>query len=191
MILIRHRINTVEELKTVPRDMGVELDLRYEGEKLILHHDPFAGGEDFESYLKAYAHAFMIVNVKSEGIEQAALELLKKYNVKRYFFLDLTFPALVKLAKKGKKNIAVRFSEYEPLEQCESVAGLVDWVWVDCFQNMPLNSANYPTLKRHFKICLVSPELQNHPLEQIVEFKKKLAAMPVDAVCTKRPDLWR
>jgi hypothetical protein len=191
MLFIRHRINTVEELKTVPPEMGVELDIRSEGSRLILHHDPFAEGIDFETFLKAYAHAFMIVNVKAEGLEEAVLELLKKYAVKKYFFLDLTFPALVKLAKKGKKNIAVRFSEYEPLEQCLAVAGLVDWVWVDCFQKMPLTSATYAALRRHFRICLVSPELQHHPAERIVEFKKQLAGMPVDAVCTKRPDLWQ
>jgi hypothetical protein len=133
----------------------------------------------------------MIVNVKAEGLEEPALELLKKYKVRDYFFLDLSFPALVKLARKGKKSIAVRFSEYEPIEQCLAVAGLVDWVWVDCFQNLPLTRPVFDTLKKNFKICLVSPELQKHSLDRILEFKKQLAGMDVDAVCTKRPDLWR
>ena len=42
-----------------------------------------------------------------------------------------------------------------------------------------------------FKICLVSPELQKHPLDRISEFKEQTIGMDIDAVCTKRPDLWK
>ena len=52
MEFIAHRINTIEELKKVPNEYGVELDLRDYGDKLILQHDPFTDGEKFEEYLK-------------------------------------------------------------------------------------------------------------------------------------------
>ena len=48
MEFIAHRINTIEELKQVPTEYGVELDLRDFGERLVLQHDPFKDGEDFE-----------------------------------------------------------------------------------------------------------------------------------------------
>jgi len=51
---IAHRINTIEELGKIPREYGVELDLRDFGDRLILQHDPFKDGEDFEEYLKHY-----------------------------------------------------------------------------------------------------------------------------------------
>lgn len=191
MLFIRHRINTAAELAAVPPGMGVELDLRSEGKRLILHHDPFQPGETFEDYLKAYHHGLMIVNVKAEGLEEPALELLEKYGVKNYFFLDLSFPALIKLATRGEPNIAVRFSEFEPLEQCLALKGLVRWVWVDCFTNLPLTRVAYEKLAPHFKICLVSPELQKHSLDRIAEFRHQLDGMKIDAVCTKRPDLWQ
>jgi hypothetical protein len=191
MLYIRHRINTVKDLKTVPSDMGIELDLRYEGDKLILHHDPFVTGELFEDLLKEYNHKMIILNVKTEGIEEEVLRLLKKYNVKDYFFLDVSFPALIKLARSGEKNIAIRFSEYEPIEQCIFVKDMVSWVWVDCFNKLPLDDKIYKELKANFKICLVSPELQKYPIDKIEEFKEIIKNYDIDAICTKVPDVWK
>lgn len=190
MLKIAHRINTIEQLKSVPEDYGIEIDIRSDGDRLILHHDPFDRGESFEEFLNHFKQSFIVLNVKAEGIEAAILELLKKHGIKNYFFLDLSLPFLIKYAKKGEKNIAVRFSEYEPLEFVLKFKGLVDWVWVDCFTSLPLTDENYSALKENFKICLVSPELQGHPVERIEEFKSILVGKQIDAVCTKRPDLW-
>jgi len=33
--------------------------------------------------------------------------------------------------------------------------------------------------------------LQNHSENRIPEFKSQLSSMKIDAVCTKRPDLWQ
>ena len=41
MIYINHRINTIEDLQQVPLINGVELDIRYHQNDLVLHHDPF------------------------------------------------------------------------------------------------------------------------------------------------------
>ena len=190
MIKISHRINTIKQLKDVPKEFGVELDLRSNGKDLILHHDPFSEGENFEEYLKHYDHGLMILNTKEEGLEARILELMEKYKVKDYFFLDLSLPYLIKYCRRGVKDIAVRFSEFEPVEFVERFKGLVDWVWVDCFSDMPLTQEAYDVLKPHFKFCLVSPELQGFDVDRISEFKGLLATMPLDAVCTKRPDLW-
>ena len=37
----------------------------------------------------------------------------------------------------------------------------------------------------------LSPELQNHSLNLIPEFKTLIKNMTIDAVCTKRSDLWK
>jgi hypothetical protein len=190
MLKIAHRINTVRQLKEVPAEYGIELDIRYEGNELILQHDPFKTGEKFEDLLKEYHHSLIILNTKSEGMEEEILRLMEKYQVKNYFFLDLSLPYLIKYMKKGVSDIAVRFSEYEPLEFVLKFKDKVKWVWVDCFTDLPLNAENYNILKQHFKLCIVSPELQGYPVERIVEFKEKLKEMPVDAVCTKKPELW-
>jgi hypothetical protein len=190
MLKIVHRINTIQQLKETHTEYGVELDLRPDGNEIIIHHDPFTEGEDFEDWLKYYKHSFIILNTKAEGMEERLLALMEKYQIENYFFLDLSLPFLIKYMNKGVTKIAVRFSEYEPLEFVMNFAGKVDWVWVDCFTDLPLNPENYKILKKHFKFCLVSPELQGYDTSKIEEFKNKLKDMPMDAVCTKRPDLW-
>jgi hypothetical protein len=118
------------------------------------------------------------------------LDLIREYGVRDYFFLDSSFPMIRHLVKLGERRIAVRFSEYEPIESALALAGQVDWVWVDCFTRMPLDVAKYHSLKRHFKLCAVSPELQGRPVESIADYAHELALFPMDAICTKRPDLW-
>ncbi|HMW03441.1 MAG TPA: hypothetical protein PK079_11175 [Leptospiraceae bacterium] len=185
---IAHRINTVNELLSLPVGVGVELDLRDEGKDLILQHDPFTGGEKFETFLEHYGDRnTLILNIKSERIEARVLELVKKYNVQKYFFLDSSFPMIIQLIRMGEKNLALRFSEYETLDTILTLAGKVDWVWVDCFTKLPINSENYKILKDNgFKICLVSPELQGRQ-EDILIYKEYLEKENIsfDAICTK------
>jgi hypothetical protein len=190
MQLIAHRINTIAQLRQVPPHYGVELDLRDSGERLILQHDPFSTGEDFEDYLRHWQHRLMILNIKSERIEHRVLELVKQFNVRDYFFLDSSFPMIRQLIRLGERRIGLRFSEFEPVESALALAGQVDWVWIDCFSKMPLDNRTYGLLRRHFKLCAVSPELQGRPAESIAAYSRELAPFPMDAVCTKRPDLW-
>ena len=187
MEFIAHRINTIEDLKQVPVKYGVELDLRDFGERLILQHDPFKNGEDFEEYLKHYKHGTMILNIKSERIEHKVLELIQKYGIKKYFFLDSSFPMIYLLSKSGERNIALRFSEFEGVDTILAMAGKVEWIWVDCFTKLPINAQNYKLLKEHgFKFCLVSPELQgqNEKLESYRQYLER-ESIVFDAVCTK------
>lgn len=161
MKYIAHRVNTVEELKKVPEQYGVELDLRDSvGGGLYLSHDPFCSGESFEEYLKHYHHGMMIVNVKSERVEYRALELLKQHGIEDFFFLDSSFPMIYGLAQEGEHRIALRFSEYEGLETLEKCAGMAQWVWADCFRRFPLNEETAGKIHRMgYRICVVSPEL--------------------------------
>jgi hypothetical protein len=191
MLYIQHRVNTIAQLKQTPTHFGVELDLRDRGERLVLQHDPFQDGEDFEEYLRQYRHALMILNVKSERIEHRVLELVRSAGIRDYFFLDCSFPMIRTLVAAGEHRIALRYSEFEPVESALALAGQVDWVWVDCFTKMPLEDRSYARLKRHFKLCAVSPELQGRDAGTIQGYREQLRRYPVDAICTKRPDLWR
>jgi hypothetical protein len=195
MEYIAHRINTVEELKKTPKEYGVELDLRDFGDRLILQHDPFTDGEDFEEYLKYYNHGTMILNIKSERIEHRVLELIQKYNIQKYFFLDSSFPMIYSLSKDGEKDIALRFSEFEGLDTILNMKDKVDWIWVDCFTRLALTNLEANLLKQaKFKLCLVSPELQGYNPEcEIPKMWNVLVERNIfiDAICTKRPDIWK
>lgn len=188
MEFIAHRINTLEELKALPYEYGVELDLRDDlNGRVYIQHNPFEKGEDFEEYLKAYHHGTMILNIKSERIEHKVLELISKYDVKSYFFLDSSFPMIKLLSDIGEKNIALRFSELEGLDTIRNMAGKATWVWVDCFTRLPIDKDSYKELKNlGYKLCMVSPELEGQP-EKLEDYKAFLLenGIVMDAVCTK------
>lgn len=184
---IAHRINTLSGLAEVPHEFGVEIDLRDRGERLILQHDPFTDGEDAEPFFADYKHGTLILNVKSERIEFKILELMEKYKIENYFFLDSSFPMIYQLVQRGETRSAVRFSEYESIDTVMKLEGLVEWVWVDCFSFLPISKDLYSHLKNcGFKLCLVSPELQGRP-DDIPLYRDKLKedGIVFDAICTK------
>ena len=184
---IAHRINTLSGLVEIPHEFGVEIDLRDRGERLILQHDPFTDGEDAEPFFAGYKHGTLILNIKSERIEFKILELLQKYKIENYFFLDSSFPMIYQLVQRGETRSAVRFSEYESIDTVMKLEGLVEWVWVDCFSFLPISRELYSHLKNcGFKLCLVSPELQGRP-DDIPLYRDKLKedGIVFDAICTK------
>ena len=184
MLLIEHRINTIDQLNRVSTDHGVEVDIRdYDGD-LRLVHDPLLSGQRLDDFLAAYRHAFIVLNVKCDGIEERILSLLKKHHVADFFFLDVANPSLMGLIRRGIRQIAVRYSEYEPIEFALAFAGKVDWVWVDCFTRLPLDATIHRRLATQFKICIVSPELQTHSRETIHAYRDQLRDLSIDAVCS-------
>ena len=78
MILIKHRINSIKELKKTNQKYGVEIDVRSKKNRLFLNHDPFKDGVDFDIFLKNFKHDFLVVNVKEEGLELKKYSLIQK-----------------------------------------------------------------------------------------------------------------
>jgi len=196
MILIAHRRNTLEQLAATPVELGVEVDIRSQGSKLIIHHDPFVvDAPDFEEWIAAYRHGTLILNVKEEGLEDRLLALMAERGIEDFFFLDQSFPFLIRTARRGERRCAVRVSEFETVETALSLAGKVDWVWVDCFTRFPLNRRQADRLhEAGMKLCLVSPELQGRtdPAEiAALRSLLKREGIVAEAVCTKTPELWR
>lgn len=194
MKLISHRRNTISELNATPKKYGIEVDIRSCGEQLIIHHDPFVDGELFEDWVAAYQHGTLILNVKEEGLEGRLISLMQSHGIEDYFFLDQSFPFLVQWAKEGEHRCAIRVSEFEAIETALTLAGKVDWVWVDCFNYFPLSHEDAKRLKNAgFKLCLVSPELQGRnadtEIPQLIQLLDK-RYIQAEAICTKRPDLW-
>ena len=195
MLYVAHRINEINQLKQTPSEMGVEIDIRSNGQDLILQHDPFTAGTKFHDWLKCYQDQLIILNIKEEGLEERILSYLNEFNITNYFFLDQSFPFLVKSARQGQKQSAVRLSEYESIYTAITLARQVNWVWIDYFTKFPLNRSEVNELKQlDFKLCMVSPELQGYDPE--VEINKladlfSSSQIQLDAICTKRPDIWK
>ncbi len=194
MEIIAHRRNTLADLVATPQRFGIEVDIRSHGDSLIIHHDAFAAGESFETWLSVYRHGTLILNVKEEGLEARLIGLLREAGIEDYFFLDQSFPFLLKHANHAGGRSAVRVSEYESIDTALAVAGLVRWAWVDCFTRFPLSANEAHALQAAgLKLCLVSPELQGRGADiEIPQLARLLGDLEIrpDAVCTKRPDLW-
>ena len=190
MEVIYHRINTLNELDVIPFNAGVEIDIRDFQNNLILQHDPFTGGEMLEPFLEKYGNrqGNLILNIKSERIEFKIKELLEKYKIENYFFLDSSFPMIVNLINHKETKIAIRYSEYEKEDTILNLAGKIDWIWIDCFSKIPGDSLIYKKFKKlGFKLCFVSPELHGQEFK-IKEYKKYFVDnnIQIDAVCTKK-----
>ena len=193
VLIIHHRRNSTELLRNTSTEWGVEVDVRTYYGKVVVQHDPYMDGEDFDSWLKQYSHRLLVVNTKEEGLESKLLRILESNNVKDFFFLDQSFPFLVKTAQSGESRCAVRVSEYESIDTALALSTWVGWVWIDIFTHFPLDQRDYKRLRESgLKLCLVSPELQGHPLEVIADIRTEMTnyGMSMDAVCTKQPELW-
>lgn len=177
MIKIVHRINTILALQEIPPEYGVEIDIRHDNRigKLYLNHDP-GTGDDLEEYLQKFCHAFIIFNIKEAGIEEACISLAEKYGIPKsnYFLLDVEHPYLYRAARAGVREIAIRYSEDEPIAQAllYKHTPRVDWVWIDTNTMLPLNSEIVHALEG-FKTCLVSPDRWGRP-EDIASYKKMM-----------------
>jgi hypothetical protein len=194
MELIAHRRNTISELRDTPIKYGVEVDIRSQGSRLVIHHDAFVNGESFEDWIDAYRHGTLILNVKEEGLEDALLGIVARRQIEKFFFLDQSFPFLMRYANRGESRCAVRVSEYESIDTALTLAGRIDWAWIDCFTRFPIDGAQARRLQQAgFRLCLVSPELQGRDAAAGIKALRSLLAelaVTADAVCTKRPDLW-
>lgn len=209
MQYIAHRKNTIIELQATPEGYGVEIDLRTHNSELTLHHDPFMPKEKCESFekwliaFKKKTRGPLILNVKEAGLEDSIIDLMEKYDINDFFFLDQPAPYLIwaalideKKMARMKKRIAIRVSQCEPVEAALVFSGKVNWAWIDCFNGvLTLTGEEAHRLKKAgFKLCLVSPELQGQ--DPVLAIPKMFALLQergikMDAICTKRPGLWQ
>ena len=84
-MIIWHRVNTIEHLKSININDGVEIDVRSIKGVPYLSHFIDEDGVDFEEWLKHYnLKGTLVINVKEEGLEMIIIKLLEKYNITNY-----------------------------------------------------------------------------------------------------------
>ena len=178
--IIIHRVNTIELLKSIDFKFGCEVDIRKDGSKLILNHDPFKSGDDLIDYLDEYRHGTLVLNIKETGIENTVLEEVKKRNIKSYFLLDVEMPYTIKACIRKEQNIAVRFSEFEPIENAILFRNKLNWIWIDNITKIPIDQRNFSIINQ-FNICIVCPSLWQRT-EDIIKIKKELSKFDFDRI---------
>lgn len=190
-----HRVNSVAKMAEVSVENGVEIDVRtYQGH-LVLAHDPFDCGENFETWLKCYRHKILVINVKEEGLEKAIEAAIAQASPKiDYLFLDQSFPSIAGRLSGGFTDSMVRVSDYESIQTLENLPCPPAWVWVDTFNKGGLRKIDLNYLHRNYKMMVVSPELQGREFQEeavsMLSQFSDLGFLP-DAICTKRSDDWK
>lgn len=195
MLIIRHRVNEMSLLADIPVSDGIEVDVRSEGNRLILTHDAFSVGEDFEEFLRKYHHSTLVLNVKEEGISSQCDDYLSNFEISNYFYLDQSLPEMRHRGLAGNVASASRFSRYESIQTVSKLRNITSWVWVDTFEGFFPRQSDIETIKElGLRICIASPELYGlEHLESAKRLSETLSAYEVgmDAVCTKEPGIWR
>ncbi|MFM7358565.1 MAG: hypothetical protein ACKO1T_08300 [Sediminibacterium sp.] len=175
MEIVIHSVNTLDQLSKVSTEFGCEIDIRSNGGHLILNHDPHEDGEKLVDFLENYQHGLLVLNVKEAGLENEIIQMMSQAGITEYFLLDVEFPYLYRAAQMGIRNIAVRFSEEEPIQMAQNFIDRVDWIWIDTLTKLPISADSLPVVQK-FKSCLVCPERWGRPME-IPQLKKQMLGM--------------
>ena len=93
----------------------------------------------------------------------------------------------------NKKNLAVRFSEYEDIKNAINFTKKVNWVWIDTVTKLPLNKSNIKILNK-YKSCLVCPERwgRENDIKNYYKKMKKLNFSPTAIMTSlKFSSVWK
>ena len=172
MQIVIHRVNKIENLIEIPKKYGCEIDIRAQGSKLILNHDPYANGDYLDEYLDQYHHGLLVLNIKEAGIESDVLKAVRDRGIEQFFLLDIEFPYLYRASREGERAIAIRYSEEEPIQLVKNYENCVEWVWIDTPTKLPLDKESVMHLNK-MKTCLVSPERWGRP-EDILTYHQQM-----------------
>ena len=162
-MIIWHRVNTIEELETIPIEDGAEIDIRSIKGNPYLSHFIDKDGISLDLWLQHYKlNGTLVLNVKEEGLETIIISLLEKYNITNYMFLDEPFWYLLNSSRHlNNKNFAIRVSKFESVETALNSRELSDWVWYDYFDNYINIDDLRKLINAGFKVIMPSPELVN------------------------------
>ncbi len=196
IIPIAHRINSIELSKDLNSRVGIEFDVHAYKDSLVISHDAFIDGEDFDEFIISNKSRRLAINIKEEGIEERVLQKLIENNVKDAFLFDICFPQCYRIGKHDKSRMGIRISQYErpDLKECSKFS---TYLWVDTFDgNFWLEPEDIIRFKRlGYKICFVSPELHRPVLGDFKTYKKRLLDVinlldDSDSICTKHIEEW-
>ncbi len=184
--------NTMTALeRAADTGIGTETDFRdYNGKLVVSHNVAEASCPPAEDFFKLYKGSdyTLALNVKADGIQQMLLDMVQKYDIKKYFCFDMSIPDTLGYIDMGL-SFYVRQSEYETIN---SLYDKADGVWVDGFIDDKWITKELIRGHRSKgkKVCIVSSDLHAReygPLWQVLKDKEILSDDDV-ILCTDYPD---
>lgn len=184
--------NSVTAFKrSLESGFGIETDIRDHDSKLVISHDiPKKGKafllEDFFDLYNSLGHErTLALNIKSDGLQSELSKAIEQYNIKNYFFFDMSVPDTL-LYQRHNLKYYTRKSDIEPVAcLLENATG----TWIDCFLNeewiFAPNGLDNAILSK--EMCFVSPELHKRDHFKFWDQLKK-ANLSNCMICTDFPD---
>ncbi len=170
---------------------GLETDVRDQGGRLIVSHDPPAGenlalSEFLRIHRKSAPELWLALNIKSDGLQPMLKRELESARVANYFVFDMSVPDALSYCRAGMPTFT-RQSEYEVEPAYYDQAS---GVWLDSFIGDWLTK---DVISRHLdarkRVCIVSPELHRRAHLPFWEKLKGMSVAKDDAImlCTDFP----
>lgn len=170
---------------------GAEVDVRDEARALVVSHDPADGALPLRKVLDLHRRLGpgvpLAFNVKSCGLAEALLGMVREYGVVEHFVFDMAVPDALDYVRRGLPAFT-RVSEFE---REPAFYDLASGVWLDCFSDDWIGEdAIAPHLDAGKSVCLVSPELHGRPHSLVWGrwAKMSCAAHPKLSLCTDHPE---
>jgi hypothetical protein len=158
----REEGNSLEGFKKAfEHGYGIETDIRdYDGRLVVSHNIATGQAFEFEDVLKLYTElncdTELAINIKADGLQAALMNLIKKYNIKKYFVFDMSVPEQVVFHRDGF-NAFTRMSEYETVPVLLQKA---QGIWMDEWENSWINADVIKKYRDENKIIsIISPEI--------------------------------
>lgn len=168
---------------------GTETDIRDQDGKIVISHDPAMGKcTDLSTLVKITPRSLTLaLNVKSDGLVNNALEILKEHGHENYFFFDMSIPDQLSYIARGAPH-AIRVSDVEPWN--DTLATHATHIWLDAFYNEWYEAEAIETLLEKGKeIVVVSAELHKRDNVKQWALLKSFETHPLLMLCTDEPEL--
>jgi len=200
MKIISHRgaWNTSEEKNTVTafehsfkNDFGTETDIRdYKGKLVIAHdmatEDSLPVSSFFEIFNSYNPGLPLALNIKADGLQKPLVELLEQYDIKNYFFFDMSVPDTLGY-RQNNLDFYTRQSEYEPQPALYDDA---KGIWLDCFTGIWYDEELiWQHMNNNKTVALVSPDLHKRSHTEFWQFLKSTGLSDAEnlLLCTDFP----
>ena len=168
----KNSINSFEN--SIKEGFGLETDIRDFSETLVVSHDPAnKNAITIEEVLSLFSNCStlpLFLNIKSDGLANSLKNKLEQYNIKEYYFFDMSVPETISFINL-KLNFFTRQSEFELIPAFYAQA---HGIWLDSFQTDWFDNH---TINEHLlnkkKVAIVSPELHRRPYMELWGWLKK------------------
>ena len=174
--------------RTVAAGFGTETDVRDLAGRLVVSHDPPAGGEmDWAELLEIFRGRGLplAVNVKADGLAPLLQSAFEGWDA-HWFAFDMSGPETVRYARLGLP-FYTRHSDLEPEPILYAQA---KGVWLDSFTDDAWIDAG--AVAGHLSVgkavCVVSSELHGRDPAPLWARLRRLRGLAGVMLCTDRPD---